>query len=77
MPSKRRKVGHDDKRVLSQKTGNKGKGKEKAFDRKFIPIPTAVASDDDDENFEMSDQDLDVLRNASFLKNLDQKDIGR
>ncbi|KAF9451062.1 nucleolar complex-associated protein 3 [Macrolepiota fuliginosa MF-IS2] len=77
-PSKKRKVAHND-RPLSKKTNsttNKGKGKEKAFDRKYIPVPTIDASSGE-EDAELSDQDLEVLQGASFLKNLDQKGIAR
>lgn len=77
-PSKKRRItpSRQDGSTLSKKSHlghNKVKGKEKAFDRKYIPIPTAPTSDDDD--VEVSDQDLAILEGASFLRHLDQKDI--
>ncbi|KAF7363412.1 Nucleolar complex-associated protein 3 [Mycena sanguinolenta] len=55
----------------------KEKGKEKAADRGTIPIPSYA----DDEDLELSDQDLEVLEEyggaASFLNSLDQTAISR
>ena len=55
---------------------SKSKGKEKAADRTFIPIP--VRGDDE---YELSDDDLQALEeygNAlSFLHTLDEKGIAR
>ncbi|KAJ7343520.1 nucleolar complex-associated protein-domain-containing protein [Mycena albidolilacea] len=55
----------------------KEKGKEKAADRGTIPIPSYA----DDEELELSDQDLDVLEEyggaTSFLNSLDQTAISR
>ncbi|KAF9053640.1 NOC3p-domain-containing protein [Hymenopellis radicata] len=60
-----------------RKTASEKKGKDKAADRPVIPIP--VADDDDDSN--LSEQDLDLLENygvgAGFLKSLDQDGIAR
>ena len=78
--SKRRKTRHSEisSTRKSQSTRNKtSRGKEKAFERKYIPIPIAEAIDDEDEDLQLSDQDLDVLHSASFLKQLDHKGIAR
>ncbi|KAF5358193.1 hypothetical protein D9756_001602 [Leucocoprinus leucothites] len=82
VPTKKRKIGHGDASALSKNRksagGKASKGKEKAFDRKYIPIPHTGASDDDElEGFELSGQDMDILHNASFLKDLDQRSIAR
>ena len=55
----------------------KAKGKERAFDKPTIPIPTQI----EDEDVELSDDDLDMLDEyggaVSFLKTLDEKGIAR
>lgn len=48
------------------------KGKDRAADRGFIPIPAQ------DEDIDLSDQDLEVLTaGASFLSTLDRAAISR
>jgi len=72
---KKHKVTHNSFTRKPQSTGNKTyKGKGKALERKYIPIPTNEATD---EGIQLSDQDLDVLRSASFLEQLDYKGIAR
>lgn len=73
MPSKKRKAGHGKKSVI---LNNKNGRKEKASDRKYIAVPTLQASGEEEE-MAMSDQDVDVLQNASFLRNLDEKGIAK
>ncbi|KAF8894583.1 nucleolar complex-associated protein 3 [Infundibulicybe gibba] len=72
--AKRRKVAQDSSR--SKKAATKPKDKEKASERRTIPIPNV-----DDEDVLVSDQDLDVLETyggaASFLNALDHKGISR
>ncbi|KAI0831218.1 nucleolar complex-associated protein-domain-containing protein [Trametes gibbosa] len=71
-PTKKRKMAQDGK---PSKT--KAKGKERAFDKPTIPIPTQI----EDEDVELSDDDLDMLDEyggaVSFLKTLDEKGIAR
>ncbi|KAG6832386.1 hypothetical protein H0H92_002654 [Tricholoma furcatifolium] len=81
-------LGPSKKRKLSSKSGTqsgpkkypvkpKEKKKEKLADRGTIPIPVTEDADD----FELSDQDLEVLREyggaTSFLSSLDTKGISR
>ena len=55
----------------------KSKGKDKAADRGFIPIPVR----DDQDDSELSDEDLQLLEEyggaAAFLDTLDEKGITR
>jgi nucleolar complex protein 3 len=55
------------------------KGKEKASDRKTIPIPVQPQNSEDDS--ELSEQDLEFLEefggSAVFLNKLDQTGISR
>lgn len=80
-PSKRRKI-HTALKTSNKpgKLSAKGKGTEKASDRKTIPIPI-VPRDDEDEDSALSDQDLELLEEygdaASFLNRLDQTGISR
>lgn len=56
----------------------KAKGKEKASDKKTIPIPVGSPNSDDSE---LSAQDLDFFEeyggSAAFLSSLDQSGISR
>ncbi|KAJ3546953.1 hypothetical protein NM688_g5457 [Phlebia brevispora] len=75
-PSKKRRVDDSkDTRNVKHKT-SKAKGKEKAADRGFVPIPVR-----DDEEFELSDGDMQLFEEygeaASFLNKLDEKGIAR
>ncbi|KAH9901302.1 nucleolar complex-associated protein 3 [Cubamyces lactineus] len=71
-PSKKRKVTDEGKAAKA-----KGKGKEHAFDKPIIPIPTKG----DDDDVELSEDDLGLLEEfggaVSFLKSLDEKGIAR
>lgn len=80
VPLKKHKATHNEISFTrkSESTGSKVyKGKRKALERKYIPIPVTEATNDEDEGIQLSDQDLDVLRSASFLKQLDHKGIAR
>ncbi|THU90726.1 nucleolar complex-associated protein 3 [Dendrothele bispora CBS 962.96] len=72
--SKKRKLGSNTKPSFLEK---KYKGKERAADRDTIPIPNA----DDDEDFDVSDQDLEVFQQygqaVHFLSYLDREGISR
>ncbi|KAI0781022.1 nucleolar complex-associated protein-domain-containing protein [Trametes elegans] len=77
-PSKKRKVTEDGKpSKINKSSKEKGKGKERAFDKPTIPIP----NQGEDEDVELSDEDLDLLEEfggaVSFLKSLDEKGIAR
>lgn len=76
-PSKKRKLTATDE-VKKQKKTPKAKGKEKAADRGFIPIPQRQ---DDDNDSELSEEDLELLEEfgqaAGFLTRLDEKGISR
>lgn len=54
----------------------KGKGKERAYDKGFISIPTAGSdgSDVDDEDVEFYKEHIGA---GAFLKSLDEKGISR
>ena len=59
---------------------SKGKNKERAADKTFIPIPSTNGLDPDDDA--LSDEDLAFfaehgLNTGGFLTNLDEKAIGR
>ncbi|KAI1795955.1 nucleolar complex-associated protein 3 [Ganoderma leucocontextum] len=71
-PLKKRKVAEDGKPAKT-----KTKGKERAFDRATIPIPTQVNEDD----LDLSEDDMGMLEEyggaVSFLHSLDEKGIAR
>ncbi|KAF9005619.1 nucleolar complex-associated protein-domain-containing protein [Cyathus striatus] len=75
IPSKKRKVGTGASSSVTKSA--KSKGKERASDRKIIPIPSAQ----EDSDIDLSEQDLEVLDHfgqaASFLRSLDQSAISR
>ena len=54
-----------------------GKGKEKAVEKEYIPIPTGLNEDEID----LSDQDLEFFEefggSAGFLTSLDEKGIAK
>lgn len=72
-PSKRHKAGLGKKPVVLK---NRNGRKEKASERKYITVPIVEASNEEEE-ITMSDQDVDILQNASFLRNLDEKGIAK
>ncbi|KAF7964822.1 hypothetical protein HWV62_2733 [Athelia sp. TMB] len=79
-PSKKRKLAPASKNA-HQKNGAKpkAKGKDKASDRKIIPIP--IQPEDSEDESDLQDHDLDILEeygaNAGFLQSLDQTGISR
>ena len=80
VPLKKHKATHNEISFTRKSKSTKSKiykVKRKALERKYIPIPITEATDDEDERIQLSDQDLDVLRSASFLKQLDHKGITR
>ncbi|KAF4615231.1 hypothetical protein D9613_003031 [Agrocybe pediades] len=76
--SKKRKLNDGKHKPVKSKSKSNEPKKEKLADRGFIPIP---ALDKDDDDVEISDQDMDVLAEfggaASFLNKLDSKGIMR
>jgi nucleolar complex protein 3 len=72
-PSKKRKL-TTNKSQSSVKL-KKGNPKKQAFSKDLIPIPSIDA--DEDEDIDLSEQDLEILGSASFLDTLDYKGIAR
>lgn len=84
-PPKKRKTAHSKPGETLAKSAvhkdKKGKGKEKAFERKFIPIPL-VNDDDGSGGSDVSDEDIAFFREnldggGAFLGTLDRKAIAR
>lgn len=63
--------------TLNAPSTAKPKGKEKTFNREIIPIPANA----DDDNVDLSDQDLELLEEhgsaANFLTTLDKSALAR